>query len=112
MGNILRTTLLLGVLTGILLLYGRLSGGRTGLDIALPKATLAPIAALLVRAAISRSREYLPDKTWARLARTAYPPAPALEMPAGAGLFELFSTHPPAEKRITRLRLMARGFHG
>jgi len=110
--------------------------GRGNMVGMLAMAILAPIAALLIQMAISRSREYLADETGARLAGSPYPLASALEKlstaaraipmdanPAtshmfivkpfsGRSLFELFSTHPPAEKRIARLREMARGFRG
>jgi heat shock protein HtpX len=89
---------------------------------------LAPIAAALIQMAISRSREYAADETGARLAGHAAGLASALEklqsaskrnpMPAnpatahlfivkpfsGQTLMELFSTHPPTEKRVNRLR--------
>jgi heat shock protein HtpX len=93
---------------------------------------LAPIAAMLIQLAVSRSREYGADATGARL--VGYPDgligalrkleaaAPRIPMraadPATAHLFivnplsgrslaGLFSTHPPVEKRIERL--MAQG---
>lgn len=91
-------------------------------------AVIAPIAATLVQLGISRSREYLADETAARLTgdpdslartlaklqRTAEQ-IPAQMEPATASLFivnplagrgsllNLFSTHPPMEKRIARL---------
>jgi heat shock protein HtpX len=106
-------------------------GGIIGLLIAI---FVAPIAATLVQMAISRSREYAADTTGAQLAGTPYGLADALEKlayaseripanvsPATAHLFivnplhrgrfaTLFSTHPPIEERIQRLRRMARGF--
>ncbi|HEY5998040.1 MAG TPA: zinc metalloprotease HtpX [bacterium] len=96
-------------------------------------AIVAPLAALLVQMAISRSREYLADATGARLAGSPEGLARALaklaaagrivptEGPAaashvlivsplsGGGLFSLFSTHPPIEERIKRLRALAPG---
>jgi heat shock protein HtpX len=94
-------------------------------------AFLAPIAAMLIQMAISRSREYLADETGAKLAHNPEPLARALEKlaiasgripmqdakPATAHLFivnplsgrslaGLFSTHPPIEERIKRLRSM------
>ncbi|MGH7390626.1 MAG: zinc metalloprotease HtpX [Candidatus Rokuibacteriota bacterium] len=93
-------------------------------------AVLAPIAALLVQMAVSRSREYHADATGARLAGKTWGLAKALEKlhlaqqvapmaanPATAHLFivnplsgralmNLFSTHPPMEERIVRLRAM------
>ncbi len=91
---------------------------------------IAPIAALLIQMAISRSREYLADETGAHLAHNPESLARALEKlslgverapmdanPAtahmfivnpltGRSLMNLFSTHPPIEERIARLRAM------
>ncbi len=105
------------------------SGGVIGL---LAMSIIAPIAALLIQMAISRSREYLADETGARIAHNPLGLASALEKlsiasqriplqtsPASAHLFivnplkggrsllNLFSTHPPIEERIKRLREMA-----
>lgn len=103
-------------------------GGVVGL-IAL--AIVAPIAALLIQMAISRSREYAADKGGALMARNPAGLASALEKlhqaarvrPLDAGtssahLFivnplsgrsfaSLFSTHPPIEERVKRLLSMA-----
>ena len=89
---------------------------------------LAPMAAMLIQMAISRSREYLADATGAQLAGTPEGLANALDKlgayskqipmkaePATAHMFivnpltgrkmmNLFSTHPPLEDRIARLR--------
>ena len=103
-------------------------GGVFGLIIL---AILAPIAALLIQMAISRSREYQADATGARITGNPYGLARALEKldhasrrvpleggnPATAHLFivkpfsrgrgqsmlRFFSTHPPVEERIKRL---------
>ena len=96
-------------------------------------AVLAPIAAMLVQLAVSRSREFQADASGARLAGRSYGLAKALEKievasrveplpatPATAHLFivnpltgqsfaRLFSTHPPTEERIARLRAMRLG---
>jgi heat shock protein HtpX len=96
-------------------------------------AVIAPLAAMLVQLAVSRSREFHADATGARLAGRAYPLAKALEKldmaahaipmnanPAtahmfimnplsGASLMRLFSTHPSTEERIARLRAMRIG---
>jgi len=93
-------------------------------------AFLAPIAAMLIQMAISRSREYIADETGARLCHNPESLARALEKLAygsqqipmeanpatenmfivspltGGGLMSLFSTHPPIEERIARLRAM------
>ena len=93
---------------------------------------VAPIAALLVQMAISRNREYGADRTGAQIAGSPRPLASALEKlhaasrripmqanPAtshmfivnplrGGGMMRLFSTHPPIEERLSRLRDMQR----
>ena len=100
---------------------------------ALAMALLAPVAATLIQMAISRSREYLADATGARLAGNPLALAGALgkldaaahQVPMqgslatenmfivspfrGRGAASLFSTHPPVEERIARLRAMAQG---
>jgi heat shock protein HtpX len=94
-------------------------------------AILAPIAALLIQLAISRQREYAADATGAKLSKDPLSLASALEkltyaarrIPmnaepstahlfivnplTGGGLLTLFSTHPPVEERIRRLRRLA-----
>jgi heat shock protein HtpX len=101
---------------------------------ALVMAVVAPIAATLVQLGISRSREYMADELGARLAGDPESLARALERlhqgtavipteaarPATASLFivnpftgaggftQLFSTHPPIEARVARLRALAR----
>jgi heat shock protein HtpX len=89
---------------------------------------LAPLAAMLIQMAVSRSREYQADASGARLTRNPGGLASALAKlgqasrmvpmdanPATAHLFivnplsgralaNLFSTHPPLEDRIARLR--------
>lgn len=93
-------------------------------------AILAPIAATLIQMAVSRSREYMADEGGARISGKPYGLAGALEklsrasrtIPmdtnpstahmfivnplAGSSLMNLFSTHPPIEERIARLRSM------
>jgi heat shock protein HtpX len=102
-------------------------GGIFGL---LFMAILAPIAATLIQLAISRAREYFADNTGAAIAGSPTGLARALEklhfasqrVPmeanpatahlfivnplAGGSLLHLFSTHPPIEERIRRLRRM------
>jgi len=94
-------------------------------------AIVAPFAAMLIQLAISRAREYDADKTGAKLAGNPLYLANALEKldayakaipfrgsPATENLFivnpfstkgliALFSTHPPIEERIRRLKAMA-----
>ena len=107
------------------------SGGLIG---SLAMAIIAPIAAMLIQMAVSRSREYLADEGGARICGSPLALANALRklhtasriMPmteaspatahmftvnplTGGGLMSLFSTHPPMEERIARLEEMARG---
>jgi heat shock protein HtpX len=96
-------------------------------------AILAPIAAMLIQMAISRSREFEADRGGAEISGNPLYLAGALrklEManqqipmnanPAtahmfivnpltGGGLMSLFSTHPPMEERVRRLESMAYG---
>jgi heat shock protein HtpX len=109
-------------------------GGQSGailMVIALVFAILAPIFAKLLQLAVSRQREYLADATAARMTRYPEGLASALEKIAGdrevlevanratqhlyivnpIKPFEkrakgLFSTHPPIEERVARLRAM------
>jgi len=96
---------------------------------------IAPIAAMLIQLAISRGREYGADHGGAELSgdpqaladalakidryAKGLPLPPAEAHPAtaqmmivnplhGGGIAGLFSTHPPVEERIRRLRAMAR----
>jgi heat shock protein HtpX len=108
--------------------------GGGGLVGALAWAILAPIIAMLIQLAISRSREYGADATGAALCGSPESLASALERledskrvlpyefagPATAHMFivnplrsggvaafmSLFSTHPPIEERVRRLRAM------
>src|SRR5437660_3266958 len=121
--------------------WAAIFGGRSGDDaegggnplVMMLFAVLAPIAAMLVQLAVSRSREFQADASGARLAGRSYGLAKALEKievasrleplpanPATAHLFivnplsgqsfaRLFSTHPPTEERIARLRAMRLG---
>ena len=106
-------------------------GGGGGLG-ALALAIIAPIAAMLIQMAISRSREYLADETGAAISGRPLDLASALgrldaasrQIPlqgnpvaenlfivnpfAGGGMASLFSTHPPIADRISRLRELAR----
>lgn len=94
-------------------------------------ALLAPVAAGIIQMAISRSREYLADDSGARFCGQPSALADALEKLStwnqrvpmqrgnastaemfivaplfGGGMANLFSTHPPVEERIARLRAM------
>ena len=89
---------------------------------------LAPIAALLIQMAISRSREYMADEDAAKLIKNGEPLASALlklekgpKVRSGVettahlfivnplstkGIAGLFSTHPPVDERVKRLRAL------
>ncbi len=96
-------------------------------------ALLAPIAAMMIQAAVSRSREFQADASAAKLIGSGEPLAQALErlevyanrIPSGVdpnqassyiinplkadargsgGMGKWFSTHPPTEQRIAKLR--------
>ena len=94
---------------------------------------LAPIAAVLLQLAVSRSREYMADQSGAEISKSPLSLASALQKlskanemksvnnatPATAHMFivnpltgknimKLFSTHPPIEERIKRLQEMDR----
>ena len=117
--------------------WGMIFGGRGSDDregghpiVALAMIIIAPLAALLVQMAISRSREFGADATGAAISGDPLSLANALRKleqgaqqvpmdanPAtahmfivnpltGGGLMTLFSTHPPMEERIRRLERM------
>jgi len=92
-------------------------------------AILTPIIATIIQLAISRSREFLADETSAKLTHQPYELASALQKISGGikhnpirfgskstaslfimnpfsgrGFIKLFSTHPPMEERVKRLR--------
>ncbi len=106
---------------------GRDDGEGGGIFGLLLMSIIAPLAAMLIQMAISRSREYLADSTSADITGNSAALASALDKlnaysrqipmkaePATAHMFianplsgqsmmHLFSTHPPIEKRIARL---------
>jgi heat shock protein HtpX len=128
-----------GVLAGVIMFvasmikWGAIFGmGRDSEEggnplVALGLAIIAPIAAMLIQMAISRSREYLADSTGARLAGEPRHLASALQKlsdhsrrapmrqgnpatahlfivnPFAGGMSNMFSTHPPVEERVKRL---------
>jgi heat shock protein HtpX len=111
-------------------MYGMGSDGRRPNPLVL---MLAPLAAMLIQFAVSRSREYKADATGAAISGRpldlaealakidaaakqvpmAVPPtmAPLAQVDplqaVGGGFTSMFSTHPPVAERIARLRAMA-----
>jgi heat shock protein HtpX len=105
--------------------------GPLGLVAGLAMVILAPLAASIIQLAISRQREYAADATGGQISGSPNALADALErleagakaMPmevnaaaeplyivkpfSGRGVASLFSTHPPMEERIRRLREQA-----
>lgn len=106
-------------------------GGMLG---SLAVAIIAPMAAMLIQMAVSRSREYLADASGARICGKPQALASALRKlqmgaqavpmqeatPATSHLFivnpltgrslaNLFSTHPPMDDRVAKLEAMASG---
>jgi heat shock protein HtpX len=108
--------------------------GDRGMVTSLLMLILAPIAAMLIQSAISRSREFAADRDGARIAGSPHGLASALrkieqyatQQPMRnasestshmfiinpfsgglSGLKSLFSTHPPTEERIAELESMA-----
>ncbi len=114
----------------MLMWVGDDDNGPLGLAAALAMVILAPIAASIIQLAISRQREYAADAGGAELCGNPESLASALlrleqgaeAMPMqvnqaaeplyivrpfkGKGLQGLFSTHPPIEERVRRLRQM------
>ena len=113
---------------------GRSSDDEGGHPVAgLAMMIVAPIAAMMVQMAISRSREFLADEGGAQIAGNPLSLSSALRKldakahqipmqasPAtahmfivnpltGGGLMKLFSTHPPMEERVARLEAMVYG---
>jgi heat shock protein HtpX len=110
------------------MLFGDDDDGPLGMVGALAMIILAPIAATILQLAVSRQREYLADATGAKFIGDPNPLADALETlergtqaiplpvnPSVASLYianplrrqgvqGLFSTHPPMDERIRRLR--------
>lgn len=106
--------------------------GLLGIIGVIAAAILAPIAAMMIQSLISRTREFAADRAggeicgnplWlaaalAKISRTPIEMPTAEENPASAHLFivnplagvrmdRLFSTHPPADRRIAELKAQA-----
>jgi heat shock protein HtpX len=116
---------------GMLFGGGEDDDGPLGMIGALAMIILAPLAATILQLAVSRQREYLADATGASFLGDPNPLADALETlergtqvlplqvnPSVAslyianplnrqGLSGLFSTHPPMDERIRRLRALS-----
>ena len=120
-------------------MYATMFGGSRDRENSNPLAELlmiflAPIAALLIQMAVSRSREFAADEAGAQISQRPLSLANALrkleraavQIPMrnagsatahlfivnplrGGGILKLFSTHPPVEERIERLERMAMG---
>ncbi len=113
---------------------GRDENGRGNMLTLLVTALVAPLAAMIIQAAISRSREYAADAAGARIAGDGQGLAAALNkieaavrrapldanpatahlfimapLSGGRGLRSLFSTHPPTEERVRRLTSIGAG---
>ncbi|MBI5967513.1 MAG: zinc metalloprotease HtpX [Deltaproteobacteria bacterium] len=108
-------------------------GGGGNLIAVLIMAVVAPLAAMLIQMAISRSREYQADATGAKIVGAGRPLANALlkmeeynkQLPmrvnpaqaqmyivnplSAEGFTRLFSTHPPIQERVARLLAMGPG---
>lgn len=124
---------------GNMLLFSGGREGRGGMLGGILAMVLAPIAAMMVQMAISRTREYEADREGAEICGQPLALASALNRiaalagrslnvpaernPASAALFiinplhgmrmdSLFATHPPTEERIARLQAMAGGGQG
>lgn len=137
--DILTSSVAAGVATGITMLarFGFFFGGdrdRGGALGGLLMLILAPIAAMLIQMAISRTREFAADRDGAAICERPRSLASALErLQAGAervqmnaspstahmfivnpfagglsGFAKLFSTHPPTAERVARLMEMER----
>lgn len=124
-------------LTYFALFFGGGRGGRGNPVALIAMMILAPVAATIIRMAISRTREFIADEGGANICGNPLYLAEALRKLdhysgrsqlhvseqvadstahmfilnplSGKGLASLFSTHPPMEKRIAKLEDMAMG---
>ena len=125
---------MLAMLAQLSAIFGGVWGGREGRDNIIGLLVIAivmPIAAALVRAAVSRTREFQADATGAHNCGNPLALASALQKLEhgsevrpmrvaegashlfivnplrGGGLGNMFSTHPPTEERVRRLTSMS-----
>lgn len=118
-----------------LIFFGGRDRDKNPLVLFLASTILLPLAAILIKLAISRNREYIADESGARFINDPLALASALEKLAfgvqsveeevpefmshmfivnpfsGGFIAELFSTHPPIEKRIERLKRLAQNLY-
>lgn len=121
----------------IAMIFGGGRGSRGNLLTLIAMMILAPVAAMIIRMAISRTREYLADEGGAKICGNPLHLAAALRKLgqfsgrsrmqvseqvadstahmfivnplSGKGLASLFATHPPMEQRVAKLEDMAMG---
>lgn len=126
----------ISMLANFAMIFGGRGEGRPHPFVALAVMIVAPIAAMLLQMAISRSREFGADAGGAEISRDPEALASALRkieayakglpMPvaeahpetaqmmiinplSGDGIKSLFSTHPSTDERVSRLMTLARG---
>lgn len=112
-----------------MLFGGRRNNNRAGALLQLVAIIFAPLAAILIKMAISRSREYIADETGGKISGNPEGLASALEKMeaysqrgqqiqineaaahmfilnplSSEGMAKLFSSHPPTKERIKKLR--------
>ena len=147
MGHVVNRDILLGAVAATLAsaltylvqmaFWGGFGGSRDREEgpspvVAIAALVLAPVAAMLIQAMISRQKEFRADESGARLSGKPLALASALQKleaasrsipmhgipatshlfivnPFSGGIARLFSTHPPTEERVARLTQMAHG---
>jgi heat shock protein HtpX len=88
-----KTFLLMFALIIVFMFFGgRRNNNGAGALLQLVAIIFAPLAAILIKMTISRSREYIADQTGGEISGNP------------EGLAKLFSFHPPTAERIKKLR--------